>query len=283
MNLEYSSDVAKIIQSYIIDCNVENIYANLLNNGTVYNVINKSKLHSPFIDLLECSPPSITYGIDLPVFIKSTQVTFPTIMICAMDPLPPEPNSPFWKNKNIDLEKEVGFGTPFNIGGDLTNPKGSMKSNIPFFRSLNEKYQLYITDIFKLFFRIQLSDGLLASNSYHPYTELKKGNENIHASILAQEITIVKPHVIITLGSASISKLLEMNQLINGFVQQKKNFSDSLNFYKWNNEIPIISSPHISGAANGAKSKIINQDIHKDLVSKYQNEKLALIISKYIP
>jgi uracil-DNA glycosylase len=282
MNLEYSSDVAKIIQSYIIDCNVENIYANLLNNGAVYNAINKSKLHSPFIDLLESSPPSITYGIDLPVFIKSTQPHVTTVMICAMDPLPPEPNSPFWNDKNIDLEKEVGFGTPFNIGGDLTNPKGSMKSNIPFFRSLNEKYQLYITDIFKLFFRMQASDGLLSSNSYHPFTELKKGNKNIHASILAEEIRIVKPNAIITLGSASISKLLEMNQLKNGFAQQKKNFTDSLNFYKWNNEIPIVSSPHISGAANGAKSKIINQEIHKDLVSKYQNEKLALIIRKSI-
>jgi hypothetical protein len=282
MNLEYLPEMANIIQSNIIDCQAESIYKYLISNNDSYITVNKSKLLSPFSEILKVKSPLKTFGIDLPIFIKSPEVNASTIMICAMDPLPPLPDSLFWKNKNVDIENDVGFGTPFNIGGDLKNPIGSMKTNIPFFKILNEKFNLYVTDIFKLFFRVEFQGGLLASNSFNNYTELKKNNKNVHASIIAEEINVVKPESIITLGAASISKLLELNRSINGQIQNQKRFTNVLNFYKWNNTIPIISSPHISGSANGSKSKIINNELYKNIISKYQNEKLALIITNYI-
>jgi hypothetical protein len=57
-----------------------------------------------------------------------------------------------------------------------------------------------------------------------------------------------------------------------------QNWHKDLQTYSWiDNKTKILSIPHISGAANGAKSKII-KNLRYSHINGSQNEKLAKII-----
>ncbi len=229
-------------------------------------------------------PDLTTLAIDLPIYLQAQKQTDQTLMICAMDPLPPLPTSSFWEGKTIRLQEEVGFWAPFSLIDNWEQPTGSMKSNLPFFRTLLQTHNLYITDIYKLFFRQKKPNGFVNSNAISAYTQLQnEKGENLHGSILAKEIECVKPQAIITLGNPARNQLLTINHLLNASAQTPQNWSVDLQYYRWNNQTPIISAPHISGAANGTKAAILNNPYFAAIPGKYQNERLArMVIEKLI-
>jgi hypothetical protein len=234
----------------------------------------------PLRAYLQAQQPNLTtLAIDVPFFFEAAKQTQHTLMICAMDPLPPLPDSLFWKDKSVDFQNDVGFWVPFSLIDNWEQPTGSMRSNLPFFQSLLQNYNLYITDIFKLFFRVKKPNQLVNSNAISAYTQLQnEKGENLHGAILAKEIECVKPQAIITLGNPARNQLLTINHLLNASAQTPQKWSADLQHYRWNNQTPIISAPHISGAANGAKALVLNNPAYKHLEGKYQNEKLAKII-----
>jgi uracil-DNA glycosylase len=93
---------------------------------------------------------------------------------------------------------------------------------------------------------------------------------DVHKQIIKKEIEEINPKVIVTLGNNS------RNAVLNILGQQPKPFWNDIQKYYWE-EIPILSIPHISGAANGTTSKIIKN--HPDLTG-YKSEKLAKLILK---
>lgn len=218
-------------------------------------------------------------AIDLPIFLKAQKETAKTLMICAMDPLPPLPTSAFWHDKNIQFNETVGFWAPFSLIDDWNHPTGSMRTNISFFKTLLSNYNLYVTDIYKLFFRFEQSGNYIASNAIQEYTSLLGENgRSFHGNLLAKEIELVNPCAILTLGNAARDKLLAINYLLNNHLQPPTHWGDDFQQYTWNNSIPLIASPHISGAANGAKAKIVSNERYKNINGVVQNERLANIV-----
>lgn len=229
--------------------------------------------------LQHLQPDMTTLAIDLPIYFKAEKQTDQTLMICAMDPLPPLPTSSFWEGKPIRLQEEVGFWAPFSLIDNWEQPTGSMKSNLPFFRTLLQTHNLYITDIYKLFFRVQKQNQLVNSNALSAYTQLKNEvGSSFHGRILAKEIELIKPKAIITLGNAARQQLLAINELENGAMQQSQKWAANIQHYKWRQTLTILASPHISGAANGTKAAILNNPDFAAISGKYQNERLARII-----
>jgi hypothetical protein len=252
----------------------DNQKLNSIQNGVAEN------LKSPFSQIYQDFSASITtMAIDLPVFLSNNSKNKKTIMVCAMDSLPPLPTNPFWDNHQIDFKKDIGFWAPFSVIDDWKNPTGSMRTNIPFFETLLAEYNIYITDIYKLFFRVEKENVWVNSNSIGSYTNLcdQKG-VHIHGKILAQEIEIIQPEAIITLGNASRNTLLQINANMGFNAQNPFGWKDDLQAYLWADKIKIIASTHISGAANGAKSAILKNSQYAHIEGKYQNERLAKII-----
>ena len=196
-----------------------------------------------------------------------------------MDPLPPLPTSSFWEGKPIRLQEEVGFWAPFSLIDNWEQPTGSMKSNLPFFRTLLQTHNLYITDIYKLFFRQKKPTGFVNSNSISTYTQFRNEvGSFLHGHILSKEIELIKPKAIITLGNAARQQLLAINELENGDMQDSQKWAAHIQHYKWCQTLPILASPHISGAANGTKASILNNPKFANISGRFQNERLAKII-----
>lgn len=228
-------------------------------------------------------PDITTLAIDLPIYFKAEKQTDQTLMICAMDPLPPLPTSSFWEGKPIRLQEEVGFWAPFSLIDNWEQPTGSMKSNLPFFRTLLQSHNLYITDIYKLFFRQIKPNRFVNSNSISTYTQFRNEvGSSLHGHILSKEIELIKPKAIITLGNAARQQLLAINELENGAMQQSQKWAANIQHYKWRQTLPILASPHISGAANGTKAAILNNPEFANISGRYQNERLANIILNHL-
>jgi uracil-DNA glycosylase len=235
-------------------------------------------LQEPFRSFIYNNSSRTTLAVDLPVLV-SRNSNRPVVMICAMDALPPIPESNFWEGKLVNHSYDVGLGVPFSLVVDWTVSKGSLFSNLAFFKELLQHFDLYITDIYKLFFRISTGNSYINSNTIHDYTRLQTtGGENIHASILEAEIDIVQPKLIITLGSASRGALALLMKQNNNTAFQLQAWSENLQHYKWNSQIPWIASPHISNAANGTKKLLLQNSNYNHIQGQYANERLARII-----
>ena len=277
--------VASLLEASLFDCNVMDLYRSL----SLYHQQKEPIPRRPLKDLkyniqqqLANIGKVTTIGIDLPIFLESNHDSNTVVLICCMDALTPAPNSKHWQFFKADLMHEFGYGAPFSLLDDINLVKGSLGSNMSFFKTILQSAHIYVTDIYKIFFRLPLIKGWQNSNAIKAYTdwnEVLSGN-NFHGQILAQEISIINPDVIITLGNPARDRILTINEQLNRHVQMPKSWETNLQFYQWNRTIPIIASPHISNAANSVKAKLLNQDKYKHIVSNYQNEKLAKVISE---
>lgn len=217
--------------------------------------LRKELLTSSF-DIIKNNPVR-TIGIDFPVLLSKGE-NRPVMMICAMDPL---------RNDTADKQPtdEIGYWVPFSV---VNNPVGqtkhSEKENLAFFHTLLDAYDLYVTDIFKLFYRHENR----VSNTISEFRTLP-----VHRTILDAEIQIIKPSVILTLGNNARDAMCEILRLTRP---------------KWTNEIyktidqngiDVVMVPHISGAANGSKAPILKNPAHAGVSGK-NNMKYAQIIIK---
>lgn len=235
-------------------------------------------LQEPFRSFVLSHSSRTTLAVDLPILV-SRNSNRPIVMICAMDALPPIPESNFWEGKLVNHSIDVGLGVPFSLVDDWTIPNGSLFSNLAFFKELLQHFDLYITDIYKLFFRLSLGNRYIKSHAINDYTQLQTiDGVNIHASILEAEIELVKPKLIITLGSASRSALAILSQQSQQTKMQLKAWNENLQQYSWNNQIHWIASPHISNAANGTKKLLLQNSKYSHINGHYANERLARII-----
>lgn len=218
--------------------------------------VSKQFLNPKFSTLKEVEE-SCNLAIDLPVYLanESSKVN---VMICAMDPLSYHSN-----------DNKIGIWNPFSILRNPEKHKGSDASNYAFFKPLKNDFNLYITDIYKLYF---IKDGE-KSNKIPDYRKLIA-----HKAILEQEIKIIKPEFILTLGKPSKTALLKIFNSTS--VQLIPTLIEGVEVYEFKNPaVKIICLPHISGLASGAKNKLL---AGKNIEGKYINEKLALLLIRIL-
>jgi hypothetical protein len=195
-------------------------------------------------------------GIDFPIQINKG-VNRPVLMICALDPLRAN-------NEDKDNSDLIADWVPFSI---IKNPEKENKhtelENLVFFHTLLDSFDIYVTDIYKVFFR----ENGKVSNKISSYTQL-----SIHNELLKSEIEIIKPVAILTLGNGArdaICSLMGINTPV---------WTDSI--YKTSiNGLDLVMAPHISGAANGTKAPILNNENYSAIEGK-NNQKYARIIKK---
>jgi hypothetical protein len=201
-----------------------------------------------------------TIGIDFPIKLSKGK-NRPTLMICAMDPLRADNEQKLPEDKLTDW-------APFSV---IKNPskenKYSEKENLQFFYSLLKDFDLYLTDIYKIFYR----EGNKISNKIKAYTDL-----TIHREILESEINVVNPAVILTLGNGARDAICHLYHLTPP---------------KWNNEIfktnldnnrSLVMVPHISGAANGSKAPILNNPKYASVTGVNNGKYANIILSEII-
>ena len=188
--------------------------------------------------------PIRTVGIDLPIQL-SKGTGRKRIMICALDPL---------RADIQDSGERISNWAPFST---LTNPekeiKESNRENLRFFNTLLIEYDLYITDIYKVFYR----SGKKTSNAL---SEFKK--DKLHSILLENEINEIKPDAIITLGNSArdaICSIFEVNAPA---------WSENPELIQLDNTKTLLCLPHISGAANGTKAPILNNEVYAELEGK---------------
>jgi uracil-DNA glycosylase len=196
-----------------------------------------------------------------------------------MDPMSVQPSSGPERNSPGEYSTDrVDFWVPFSL---IRNDKGA---NADFFEELSLHYNLYITDIYKLFFYVATNEWddknnkykFLTSNSRPEYKKIRK-----HAEILKEEVKIIQPHCIITLGNNSRDALLKISD--DKTKQSKIWLADVQEYiYKDNShECRIISSPHISTSANGARGPLLKNEKYNSINEINETKKMArIIISK---
>jgi len=261
MNLlgKYSLEIIALLESNLI-----NPKAGLLKQYQLLEVygtndvdsetgfVSKQFLNPEFSTLIEVDESS-NLAIDLPIYLanESSKVN---VMICAMDPLSYHSN-----------DNKIGIWNPFSILRNPEKHKGSDASNYAFFKPLKNDFNLYITDIYKLYFMYKGKK----SNKIIDYTILTS-----HKAILEQEIKIIKPEFILTLGKPSKTALLKIFNSKN--VQLIPTLIEGVEVYEFKDPaVKIICLPHISGLASGAKNKLLAS---KNIEGKYINEKLAYFV-----
>jgi uracil-DNA glycosylase len=235
-------------------------------------------LHSNFSNVLNnFDYKPTTLSIDLPVLLKRNQHN-ETLIICAMDPLAPEPHSAFWNIMGQKPDQSLNLWIPFSLSEPWNTPKGSMSSNLAFFETLSQYYTLYVTDLFKLFFRVPNKKGHIRSNTIAAYTQMKSTTGNdLHQEMLAKEIECIKPKAIITLGNASRDRLLSMDKFSNS-LGHKSEWKQNIQMYTTVYGLPHFALPHISNAANGSKAPILNNPEFNIITGTRSNERLAKIL-----
>jgi hypothetical protein len=198
-----------------------------------------------------------TMAIDFPIMLRSLNTNVKdVIMVVAMDPLPP----------NVIQDEvamdQIGCWVPFSLIDSDTTGEKSFKSNRAFFLELLKKHHVYVTDIYKLFYREGNYPTDLRSNSLSGFTEIPN-----HKIILNKEIEVVTPKAIVTIGNSSRNAIYHM-------LGATPKPWDDVQICHWAST-PIISIPHISGAANKSSSALLKK--YPDIVGR-KTEKLAKLV-----
>lgn len=185
-----------------------------------------------------------TVGIDFPILLKKGKDR-PLLMVCALDPR---------RDKSSETASLISDWVPFStIKNPDTETKYSEKENLRFFHTLLETYDLYITDIFKVFYR----KGDKLSNSDSSYT-----SKDVHKQLLDQEIKEVKPNAILTLGNKSRDAICSI------FNVTAPAWSENPELIQLGDKKTLLCLPHISSAANGTKAPILNNEVYAELEGK---------------
>lgn len=200
-----------------------------------------------------------TIAIDFPILI-SNSYNKKKIMICALDSLPPNVGG---------ITTSISAWAPFSLNYNWNLADKSGKQNIPFFSILLNQADLYVTDLYKLFFRKGMEGTDYRSNQDKKYTI---DNIEMHKYILEKEIEIVQPDLILTLGNNARNVIYAITN------SPIKNWDNDIMSTIWlDGKTKIFSIPHISGAANGAKAKLLNNPKYENIKAK-GNKKLAFIL-----
>jgi hypothetical protein len=170
--------LVKLLESNFINSDqglLETIYKEFVEFSKTDNIdeIVQRKGNLSFADLSNLNPSfleivnkvnethsALSFASDLPIFIEcKDNKNADTIMICAMDSLPPEPNVKNLRNHPVYTNRKKGYYPKLKIGfwAPFSLIENNNDENYIFFNELLKHYNIYITDIYKLFFYIDIN------------------------------------------------------------------------------------------------------------------------------
>jgi uracil-DNA glycosylase len=238
---------------------LENVYAYFQNPSVIleekYKLVKIEDLNS---ELYNNAINKCSYGIDLPVWFSSSGQNRKKIFLLAMDPM-----------RGYDDRTTADLNSPFSIH------LGANNNYFSAIKELSETFDIYITDVFKLFYR-EKENKKKVSNASPDFTKL-----SIHYRLINKEINQFEPDLIFCLGKkplAGLSKLggLEPNPLSTTGKLVQYSFKTD------NRVIPTFAIPHASGvAARWAQAFLRNNDWGRIYNPKtYISDAMEIIIKK---
>lgn len=164
-----------------------------------------------------------SYGIDLPVWFTHQQDKRLKIFLLSMDPL-----------RGVD----EGEGSKASLNSPFTIHQKRGNNYFPSIEKLACSYDLYVTDVYKLFYR-EAADVTAVSNESAEFV-----SQPIHLEILQAELSLFKPDIILCLGKHAIQGLAQLGHFDphHSIVSELRDF----NFQG----IPTFAIPHASGVAS---------------------------------
>ena len=194
-----NNDVIKISPEEI--ANIYTSWKNEFTDGTGSKVHSETKNIAKKDSISSNQPLSNTpylLGIDLPTWFNTPDEKKNKIMVLGIDPLR---NEQVFNSLNADKENEVIIGTPYAF--HLSNMRtGRTKQYWNFINLLSEKNFVYLTDIYKTFFYTDKSKKVRSYNYY------QNNSWYSHMDLLAKEIDLIKPDLIISFGAVSYTQLM---------------------------------------------------------------------------
>jgi uracil-DNA glycosylase len=172
-------------------------------------------------------------GVDLPVGLSVKGAKNDRLMIVAMDPLRSDDGSGSTRSDTITLN------TPFTIHNRAIN--NSYNQQII---ALADRYAIYVTDAYKLFFR-QSANYCNVSNQMPVF----RNNLSLHKAILKKEVEFFDPKFILCLGKQAGQVLASIAD-VNFFPLGKTRLNEQRNHYFFDDR-SFFCVPHASGAARG--------------------------------
>lgn len=163
-------------------------------------------------------------GIDLPIYFGNSNNN--RIMIVAMDP-----------KRNGQSNNKISIGSVFALHqkeNRITNKNDYWK----FIEPLSKENFVYITDIYKLYYEsFEITNGKqnkIISNKDKEYISPKCDSFETNKKILEEEIKLIKPKTIISLGNESANALKKISGI------------NSTDLEVFHNGIKYLFMPHIS-------------------------------------
>lgn len=188
-----------------------------------------------------CPEQASLRGMDLPVWFSSAPEPKRKIVVIGIDPLR-NPNN--FKGANADTLNDLLIGTPYALhSGKMRVRRTAQYWNM--IRTLAEEQLVYVTDIYKTFFY----HGNERSYDYYRNHNLSAH----HLDILAQELELISPDLIVTMGWESL------NQLVPAHAPFR--LSGEVTGFQWYGNIPVLPMVHLSGSV---RTKIKKAFLHKN-------------------
>lgn len=282
--IQKQQKILDYLNQNLINFDLETIYDQLTEYSQSYgkshvNGVLRTELQGSFKKINNEFDPEVLLALNFPIFLETTKPNAKTLMIIAKDSIPHIDDIYITNHKRSNLKNEIGFTTPFGIIDDWLRPTFLEMENIGFFNLLNSEYNIYITDIIKIGFKLPKRENWTNSNfiASDCNFDIKEINEDL-CKIVSKEIEIIKPDAIITIGNEARNTLLKINEKNFKKNQKVLYWKNSLQLYHWDSKLPIIASPHILSFGKNEKFKILNNQKNKDLIAVHHNEKLAKII-----
>lgn len=247
---ELKKSIYKIIQNNIIDISfekIENIYRYWNSDGKSqddlsFNIEN-CVLDKQLIKKTQRIPEKpYLLGIDFPFWLGEQNFSNYKIMIIGIDPLR---NKSHFDKRKADPYENVLIGTPYGIDFTKLNKEYS-NAYFEFITKLSNTNFVYLTDIYKTFF---YTDESKNERSYNFYNKDETVRKEV-TEVLFNEIDLVKPNLIITLGGLSYSLLTNRKS-----PKLTKNIRENISHIKGFEKIEIIPMMHLSGATRDKTMK----------------------------
>lgn len=197
-------------------------------------------------------------GVDFPSWFNFDN-SKPKLMVVGIDPL----------RSGEDFREMISIGSPFGIQDthyDLIRGKGKNSLYWELISKLAQTYSVYVTDTFKVYFKEQ--GGNKRSYDCKRFTNppASTWQEEIHQKIFAEEVRIVKPDAIISLGTHPVrwftSCKKENFETLKQMMEKKDN-------HLMHNNIPVLPFIHLSGQAKGQAMQLYGVSKEIELPNKY--------------